>query len=378
MRTSNLFLYLLAVTGLCITFNACNNNPINSTKTYYPARTEPNFSDPSLNAEPGSVIVVDLEHLNSPLYSSFDTDGIGTDAIPIRYTETAEHSFRLDEPAAFEMKLIKKGTKEEIFELTSADPEINITIPAGDYILIFKSHLTYCTNCVTKSQTIFLQPDRTVSNSENLDYNPDQLSHFISTRECNECDLSSADFTRMNLHKVSLDKADLSHAIFRGTTIDSSNIRNANIRNATFTAHIEALTTIMGSDLSGSDLSNSRFSPQRVGGCNLTKTNFESANLNTIMSYANNYQDANFSDAKLQLVNIYRDTLINCDFTSSRFSAVSFNDCDISKSIFHSASLIVSGMNDVRAFGTDFCGVTHDRMILHNVMYDSYTKCRLN
>lgn len=377
MKTKSILSSLIILIALYFGANGCNNNPVNSTQRHYPARTEPDFADASLYAEPGSVIVVDLEHLNSPPDSAFDTDEIGIDAIPIRYSETAEHSFRLDESVAFEMKLVKEGTKEEIFDLTPADPQINITIPAGKYIMIFKSHLTYCTDCAAKSQTIFLQPDRTVSNSGNLDYNPDQLSHFLSTKECIECDLSSANFSNITFHKVTLDKANLSHATFSDVTIDSSNIRNANISYTFFISHL-VQTTIIGSDLSGSDLSNSHFSPQRVGGSTFIKTNFESAVMSSILSYANNYQGANFNHAKLNLVNIYRDTVISCDFTNARLISVNFNDCDVSKSIFNSASTSMVTWNDVRAFGTDFCGMDAGRMTIHNIMYDSYTKCRLN
>lgn len=343
MKTKNILISFIILIVLYFGANGCNNNPVNSTNTHRQARSEQEFADLSLYAEPGAVIVVDLEHLDSPPDSEFDTDEIGTDAIPIRYTETAEHSFRLDSSALFEIKMLKAVTKEEIFSLNHPHPQIRVTIPAGDYILIFKSRITYCTNCETNSQIIFLQPDRTtVGGSGNSDYDPSQLNQFITTGKCDNCDLreinlSNMTFTDVSLVKAHLWKAKLNSVQFKNANMQQIDAQFVDFENVTFEK---------------SNLSNSQFNSSSLRKITFTDSDVNTANFNSVhflnieYSGMSDFSNADFSYADFSYTGYIKPSfdgrylkLLNAKMTGASLKDATFYNIDISGSDFNYSNL---------------------------------------
>lgn len=368
MKTKNILLSLIIFTALFFGANGCNNNPVNSSNINYPAMVEQDFQNSNLQARPGSVLVVELEDLNSPPDSVFDTDEIGTDAIPIKYTETAEHSFRLDESSAFEMKLVKAGTKEEIFMISSANPYISLSIPAGDYVLVFKSHRPYGTS-ETGDQLIFMQPDKSAIG--NTDYDEEQLKQFISTHKCDECNLSNADLSHKWLYNVSLVGANLNGARFDFTEFDKSTLAGASIQNAIFRFSVFDSTDFSHMNLKGSAIISTRF--QRV---NFAGSDFSNASLKGSTFSFVNFNNANFTDAELSnAVFDYTIQMLEVNMTHTNLIGANFSNIDISRANFSNSNLTSATFNTVNARGTNFCGALKERINARMVFTDDDTQC---
>lgn len=368
MKTKNLFSILVVLTVLYFNSYGCNNNPVNSSNTNYPAMVEQDFQNSSLQARPGSVIVIELEDLNSPPDSVFDTDEIGTDAIPIKYTETAQHSFRLDESTSFEMMMVRQATKEEIFMISSANPYISLSIPAGDYILLFKSHRPYGTS-ETGDQLIFIQPDKI--STQNTDYDDAQLKQFISTRQCDGCNLSNANLSHKWLSYVSLVGANLNGAKFEFTEFDKSNLTGASIQNAAF-----AFAEFDSTDFSHTDLKGSAIISTRFKVVNFAGSDFSSASLKGSTFSGVNFNDADFSDAELSnAVFDFTIQLLRVNMKHANLIGAKFTNVDISKADFSLSNLTSATFNTVNARGTNFCGALKDRINARMVFTDDDTQC---
>lgn len=329
---------------------------------------EQDFQNSSLQARPGSVIVVELEDLNSPPDSVFDTDEIGIDAIPIKYTETAQHSFRLDESTSFEMMMVRQATKEEIFMISSANPYISLSIPAGDYILIFKSHRPYGTSA-TGSQLIFIQPDKI--SPANTDYDEAQLKQFISTRKCDGCNLSNADLSHKWVDNISLVGANLNGARFDFTEFDKSTLTRASIQNAIFRFSVFDSTDFSHTDLKGSAIISTRF--KRV---NFAGSDFSNASLKGSTFSSVNFNNSNFTDAELSnAVFDYTIQMLEVNMTHANLTGANFSNIDISRGNFSFANLTSATFNTVNARGTNFCGALKDRINTRMVFTDDETQC---
>ncbi|MEB3357140.1 MAG: pentapeptide repeat-containing protein, partial [Synechococcales bacterium] len=72
----------------------------------------------------------------------------------------------------------------------------------------------------------------------------EQLQQLLSTRACQNCDLSGTSFVYTDLSRVDLTGADLSRA-----NLNRTNLRNANLRGANLTSAV-----LFNADLTGADL----------------------------------------------------------------------------------------------------------------------------
>lgn len=367
--TSNLFLYLLAAMGFCIVVNGCNNNPVNSTSTQYKTLSEPEFSDPSLRAEHGSLIIIDLEHLNSPSRpNSFDTETTGIDAIPIRYSETAERTFRLDESAKFEVKLLKDPSKEEVFLLTPANPEITINIPAGDYTLFFKSLKTYGSDSTT-TQTVFFRPNELRPGSTG---GIDPMQQLITTGRCDSCEFRYPAFPP--LENVSLVGAKIyagkfssvNNADMRWITIENSEFNKINLKNTNLYD-----ADILNGTFTQVNYNNVNFGRAKLNFCRFPDDGFVGAQFNSTV----NFSGASFKKTNLGGAVFDHTLLQNVNFSEGSFDGAEFRTVDISDSKFNNASIIGAFFMNTKAFGTDFCGCKSDYVLMSNVLINSETKC---
>jgi hypothetical protein len=150
---------VLILSAAVYSFSGCSNSvtssgtlPVRKNK----ARTEAEFiSSASLKANPGAVIFVDLEHLNSPAGSSGnDTGPIGEDVIPYTYTETAIRRIRLGEEVQFKARLVSESG-EVIYQLNNPNDTARVTIPAGNYKLHLTSLVNYGSDTLERRQFSF-------------------------------------------------------------------------------------------------------------------------------------------------------------------------------------------------------------------------------
>lgn len=395
MKIKNLLSGCIILSVLYFTSYGCNNNPVNSSSVRRAAMTELDFKNSNLQAAPGSVIVVELEDLNSPPDSIFDTDVIGIDAIPIKYTETAEHTFRLDESSisdysatAYEMTLVNAETKEELFTINTIFSHITRSIPAGNYVMVFKSTRPYGADS-TGSQIIFIQPDN--SGSGNTDYDEDQLKHFMSTRECNGCDLSNADLSHMWVSNVSLVGANLNGGKFDFTEFENSNLSGASIQNALFRyavfnnadfSHIDfkgsqiLSTRFIGVNFTGSDFSNASLKGSTFSYVTFYNTNFTNAELsNAVFDYTNKLSAVNMKNANLAGAKFSDHEIPGSDFSFSNLTGANFSNLDISGSDFSFSNMTSATFNIINARGVNFCGAIKDRINQRMVFTDESTAC---
>lgn len=331
--------------SLHLTIYGCNDNPLTNTngKTYK-AVTERDFQGKNFKAEPGAVIVLNLEDKNSPPDTGwYDTDVIGIDIIPIRYTETAKHNFKIDKDSDFEMSLISDSSKQVLFELTKQNTEANITIPSGDYLMIITSLEDFKPDSLG-SQIVFIQPDTEILSSANTDYDPVQLNTLLSTKTCVRCNLESAD-----LHNANLRDADLNSSYLRGVNLSGAYLVNVNLSNAAlwianlsnaFLWHANLTSaSFVNANLHGANFYRANSTQALFNNANLTGTNFRNAILNNANLSHANLTRAVLIDADLTNAKLINANLSNADLTNAKLGGVDFSNADLSTAKLINANL---------------------------------------
>lgn len=305
-------LYSLMFLNLHLTIYGCSDSPVSTTTTQkiYKARTERDFEDKNLKAEPGAVIVLNLEDKNSPLDPEwFDTDIIGIDIIPIRYSETAKHHFKIDEESDFEMSLISDSSKQVLFELTPQNTQIDVMVPAGDYLMIIESLENFGLDTIDE-QTIFIQPDMEITGSANTDYDPEQLNTLISTKRCVNCNLVNANLSGARLNNADLTYADLSSANLRGADLSYANLERARLRYANLN-----FASLYNANLEYVNLENADLSYANLSRAVLRQANLQRANLRNVNLYYANLAHANLRHANLFRANLSYAIMGNADLS---------------------------------------------------------------
>jgi uncharacterized protein YjbI with pentapeptide repeats len=97
---------------------------------------------------------------------------------------------------------------------------------------------------------------------------------LMSTRECQNCDLSRAGFVYANLSGVNLQGTNLSEA-----NLTRANLSNANLQGADFRGAVLYNINLSGADLSGANLSGVDLRDAYLEGANFQGANLEGANL---------------------------------------------------------------------------------------------------
>lgn len=335
MKTQKIYKTILSAfifLALVICAAGCSDSPLTTTKTKtYKALTERDFADKNLKAEPGAVIVLNLEDLHSPFDEEwFDTDIIGVDIIPISYTETAKHHFKIDEESGFEMSLINDSSKQVLFELTQQNKETDVMIPAGNYLLVITSLEDFKSDTLG-SQVVFIQPDTETSGSGNTDYDPAQLNTLLSTRRCINCGLAEVRLINYNLSGMDLTgsyfyRANLTGADLTNTKLISTNFRNASLR-TTFLRNTDfSNATVINTDLQNA-VGNANFSGANLTSSYLMKGFFQDAKFNNADLTGANLTDADLMRAQLSNATLQGAKFINVqiayvDFCGARFSGI--------------------------------------------------------
>jgi uncharacterized protein YjbI with pentapeptide repeats len=238
-----------------INFSGCGDSITSSVVTpdKYKGRTEAEFNaDAGAKTIPGTVVYVDLEHLNAPAGSvNGDTGPIGEDVISYVYTETAVHRIKLGADAQFKARLVSEAG-EVIYQLNNPGDTARVSIPAGNYKLYLASAVNYGSGAGA-SQPVFIQRDYDAINSgggapPQGSYNKDDLNQLLTTRKCVKCnlnevqiedkDLTGADLTEAGFSRSFMSRVNLTNGIFFHTDWTDAGANDCNFTNAVFTRTI--------------------------------------------------------------------------------------------------------------------------------------------
>lgn len=368
------FIHSLMFLSLHLTIYGCSDSPLTNTQTgtTYKALTERDFADKNLKAEPGAVIVLNLEDKNSPSDPEwFDTDLIGVDIIPIRYTETAKHHFKIDEESGFEMSLMNDSSKQVLFELTQQNEEIDVMIPAGDYLMIITSLEDFKPDSLG-SQVVFIQPDTEATGSANTDYDPAQLNILLSTKRCSRCNLRHANLSRANLYLADLSYADLDYANLFLTDLRNANLSNAhlyltdlgnaNLSSANLTASNLTSAKLTNAKLTDAKLTNAKLRNTSLKMAFLRNTDFINAELRNVdLEFA--VGNANFSSAKFKDVNLTKGFFQDAKFINADLNDVDFTRANLIRADLSGANIKNSVFINVQLYYANFCGATFSGVI---------------
>lgn len=236
--------------------SGCTNNFVDINETQNQARSEKDFVDNiGLRATPQSVVVLNLEDLNSPRIDSIpDTDTLGADVFYVKYTENVTRAFRMETTARFSVQMINVETGENLFYIDWYNPYAQVYISAGDYKMFFHSWLNYAYDSLSGKQTIFIKPEG--QNNSNT---------FITMGGCPNCDLSYIDLNHMNISYIDFSGANFSKSNISSANLNHSNFENSNFENAYLYNSIATGVDFSNSFMKGvifrsADLKNSSFS----------------------------------------------------------------------------------------------------------------------
>lgn len=98
-----------------------------------------------------------------------------------------------------------------------------------------------------------------------LAFDPAHIQQFKDTGNCEECDLSGADFSGQRLVDRSLSGANLSGANFSGADLTDTYLSNANLKGADLRKANLINTKFYGADLEGADLREATIDVDFVG-----------------------------------------------------------------------------------------------------------------
>jgi len=177
-------------------------------------------ADPSMGIALGTLVVLELEHFNSPTSALvMDTDSNGTDAILYSVEDTAILVFRPDVSSDYFIRFYDQNLDSIYFNTYPGAAEVSVRLDPGKYIMKVFSQIPYGVDTIGM-QLVFVQPEQEIQAKAG-----DGLQYwYITSRsmECVKCDLAGLDLSGMYLAGTMLERADL-----RDARMDGANLRNA-------------------------------------------------------------------------------------------------------------------------------------------------------
>jgi hypothetical protein len=271
---------LIAIVIISISnFTGCKNNVESENIPTYQAYSERDFiRNSNLRAEPGGIIITDLEPNGANLDTLPDTYTLGEDIIPIRYTENAVHTVRIQDYPRFTVSLYGAEFGEFIYELSPAIPVVTMNIPAGDYYFHIRSTINNDTNN-TPHQTIFIRPNTAAQVRVNGNYEPSQTNTLITSYDCGKCNLDHANLYKLNLSAVYFGEANMEFTNLNYTNLAGANLDGAKLRSADIRYSYLWNVHMIGSSLTSAVFYQSDLTSASVIGTNLTYANLNNCNL---------------------------------------------------------------------------------------------------
>ncbi|CAF3692718.1 unnamed protein product [Rotaria sp. Silwood1] len=277
------------VIAYSVTFTGCSNS-VTSTGTApqtYPALTERDFIDTNFYAVPGSVVLLYLEHLHSPIDTTHpDTDSTGTDVVRIRLSHAVEHT--PDRNTA----LSRGGGNQQIYADSNS------------------VHTLLTTNsCVSCDLSNVYLPGANLNHAN------------LSNANLNNANLSYASLNHANLNSANLSNANLSYA-----DLSNADLSNASLNNASLSYANLSYASLSASDLSYANLSHANLSYTNgpINGINMSSPNLSGANLTSANFTYATLNGANLSHANLTSANLSHATLVLADLSYANLSNANF------------------------------------------------------
>jgi hypothetical protein len=242
--------------------------------------------DSTLYSLPGEVIVIHLEHLNTPpdsIKPGTDTDGIGVDIVSFKITDTVNISFKID-TIDYIIEMYNKKSGQKVLLLNEDIRHRIRRYDPGDYLIHITSLLNYNDDTLNY-QLIFIQPDISSMKSTN----DNEVFWFIQSRvrECEECMLRYFDFSGFDLSHVNLKNSDLLQSKFIGATMPATNLSGADLTQANFT----------NAYLHSSNLFNAMMQSAMLDHANIVKTDLQWVDFTNASLMFSNAVGANFCNA---------------------------------------------------------------------------------
>ncbi len=244
------------------------------------------LADTNLYSLPGEVIVVNLEHLNTPADSvkpGTDTDGIGLDIVPFKLKDTANISFRID-TTTYIIEMYDKENGQKVLTLNKDIRQRIRRYPPSDYLIHLTSLLNYDDDTLNY-QLIFIQPD-VASNKNSASNNENEIFWFMQSRlrACEECNLKNFNFSGFDLTMAELNNSQLNNSILKGTVLYLADLSNADL----------SYCDLSNADLPYSNLYNALMEYTVLNYANLKEADLEYADLTKASLRHSNAIGANF------------------------------------------------------------------------------------
>ncbi len=392
--------YLMKRLGLVLLFGfislgaigGCSNNGSGQVGTR--ALTENGFAnDESLRGDPqGGVIVTFLEHPDSEIPEN-DTNGVGTDEIPIKYNQTLEHTICWEDEDADAMHFmeLKDSEGNEVLRVDVNGDCVTEIIEEGNYIMTYHHD-----GRIETSHPIFIIPDpeklqqaretdglinrfkvvvanilkgieKTVTKDAQAQTIQDNINTLLSTNSCVGCDLtgvifgcalhtsgcgdlSGANLTNANLSKSDLEFVNLSDAILTNANLSESDSEGCNFSGANLT----------DANLFLADLFFARFDNAVLLGASLRQAKMSFAELPGANLIGAVMGDVDLSNADLSGVNLNGARLNNVDLSNADLSNADLSDADLTLLGLSVSGADLRGANLIGAYlsGADLSSVT--------------------
>lgn len=221
-------------------------------------RTEKELAaDENLYLSPGTLVVMDLEHTDSPSASlGFDTDTNGVDLIRYEVKDTTVLVFSPDINPYYSVRFFDEAMDSMYFSLHNGGEKANVKLAPGKYVMKLVSFIPFGADTAGR-QIIFVQPDLDLAAKSGgtikyfymtsramecvkCDLAELDLSGFylagamLESSILTDCNLDSTDLQDLRASKADFSKASLFDADLRGCNLSLGLMRDADIRNADF------------------------------------------------------------------------------------------------------------------------------------------------
>jgi len=174
--------------------------------------------------------------------------------------------------------------------------------------------------------------------------NPRHSEKLLTTRECQECDLSNANLSGKDLFRVNLYKANL-----QGANLESSDLTQSNLAGANFQGANLKYSTLIQSNLTGANLQNANLLFAQLRQAILFNANLQRANLqkailaSTDLQIANlqeaDLQGANLSNANLHTANFIKANLLEANLSNTNLYGANLQEANLQRVLFLQSNL---------------------------------------
>lgn len=172
---------------------------------------------------------------------------------------------------------------------------------------------------------------------------PEQVKQLLTTHECKNCNLDSADLSGTNLNHADLSGANLTNAKLSGADLNNADLSDTNLSNA---------------DLSNANLSTAQLTGAKLYIANLSNANLIDAKLNNVNLVGANLSNADLSGTNLSSANLNYATLTNTNLTNADLSGADLSDAKLSGAKLQIANLSSTNLNHADLSGADLSKAT--------------------